>query len=51
MDRSLSVPLAVGVERRGGFGRGKDAGPFLTVQAEEVTDVLSGAVASIAFHR
>jgi tetratricopeptide (TPR) repeat protein len=44
----LSVPLAVGVERRGGFGRGKDAGSFLTVQAEEVTDVLSSAVASEA---
>jgi hypothetical protein len=40
--------LAVGVDRRGGFGRGKDAESFLTVQAEEVTDVLSGAVASEA---
>jgi tetratricopeptide (TPR) repeat protein len=48
VNEDLSVPLAVGVERRGGFGRGKDAGSFLTVQAEEVTDVLSGAVASEA---
>jgi tetratricopeptide (TPR) repeat protein len=48
VNEDLSVPLAVGVERRGGFGRGKDAGSFLTVQAEEVTDVLAGAVASEA---
>jgi tetratricopeptide (TPR) repeat protein len=48
VNEDLSVPLAVGVERRGGFARGKDAGSFLTVQAEEVTDVLTGAVASEA---
>ena len=48
VNEQLSIPLAVGVERRGGFGRGKEPGSFLTVQADEVTDVLSGAVASEA---
>jgi tetratricopeptide (TPR) repeat protein len=44
----LSVPTAVGVEHEGGFGRGKDAASFLTVSADDVTDVLKGAVASDA---
>lgn len=44
----LSVPTAVGVERHGGFGRGKEAAGFLTVSADDVTDVLEGAVASDA---
>jgi tetratricopeptide (TPR) repeat protein len=44
----LSVPTAVGVERHGGFGRGKDAASFLTVSADDVTDVLEGAIASDA---
>ena len=42
----LSVPLAVGAEQRGGFGRGKEAGTFLTVRADDVSDLLQGAVAA-----
>lgn len=42
----LSVPLAVGAEQRGGFGRGKEPGTFLTVRADEVSDPLQGSVAS-----
>lgn len=42
----LSVPTAVGVERHGGFGRGKEAGDFLTVSADDRTDVLQGIVSS-----
>ena len=40
----LSVPMAVGVERHGGFGRGKEAGDFLTVGADARTDVLQSVV-------
>jgi tetratricopeptide (TPR) repeat protein len=43
-----AVPTAVGVERQGGFARGKEAAPFLSVTADDVTDVLEGAVASDA---
>lgn len=42
----LSVPTAVGVERHGGFGRGKEAGDFLTVSADDRTDVLQSVVSS-----
>ena len=42
----LSIPLAVGAEQRGGFGRGKEAGTFLTVRADDVSDLLQGAVAA-----
>jgi tetratricopeptide (TPR) repeat protein len=41
-----AIPTAVGVERQGGFSRGKEAAPFLSVTADDVTDVLEGAVAS-----
>lgn len=44
----ISVPTAVGVERHGGFGRGKEAGVFLTVSADNQTNVLEGAIASDA---
>jgi tetratricopeptide (TPR) repeat protein len=44
----LSVPTAVGVEQHGGFGRGKEAAGFLTVSADDVTNVLEGAIASDA---
>ncbi|MGN6257341.1 MAG: hypothetical protein ACTHN3_06290 [Solirubrobacterales bacterium] len=40
----LSVPTAVGVENHGGFGRGKEAGVFLTVSADDATTVLEDAV-------
>jgi hypothetical protein len=40
----LSVPTAVGVERHGGFGRGKEAGDFLTVSADDRTEVLQSVV-------
>jgi tetratricopeptide (TPR) repeat protein len=43
-----AIPTAVGVERQGGFARGKEAAPFLNVTADDVTDVLEGAVASDA---
>ena len=43
-----AVPTAVGVERQGGFARGKEAATFLSVSADDVTDVLEGAVASDA---
>jgi tetratricopeptide (TPR) repeat protein len=43
-----AIPTAVGVERQGGFARGKEAAPFLSVTADDVTDVLEGAVASDA---
>ena len=43
-----AVPTAVGTEQQGGFGRGKEAAPFLTVSADSVGDVLEGAVASDA---
>lgn len=42
----LSIPTAVGVERHGGFGRGKEAGDFLTVSADDRTDVLQSVVSS-----
>jgi tetratricopeptide (TPR) repeat protein len=42
----LSVPTAVGVERHGGFGRAKEAGDFLTVSADDRTDVLQSVVSS-----
>jgi hypothetical protein len=42
----LSIPKAVGVERHGGFGRGKEAGDFLTVSADDRTDVLQSVVSS-----
>lgn len=44
----LSVPTSVGVESHGGFGRGKEAGVFLTVSADDATSVLEDAVASDA---
>lgn len=44
----LSLPTAVGVESHGGFGRGKEAGIFLTVSADDATNVLEDAVASDA---
>lgn len=44
----LSLPTAVGVESHGGFGRGKEAGVFLTVSADDATNVLEDAVASDA---
>jgi tetratricopeptide (TPR) repeat protein len=44
----LSIPTAVGVERHGGFGRGKEAGDFLTVSADDRTDVLQSVVSSDA---
>lgn len=44
----LSIPTAVGVESHGGFGRAKEAGVFLTVSADDATDVLENAVASDA---
>jgi hypothetical protein len=44
----LAIPTAVGVERQGGFSRGKEAASFLTVAADDVTSVLEGAVASDA---
>lgn len=42
----LSIPTVVGVERHGGFGRGKEAGDFLTVSADDRTDVLQSVVSS-----
>lgn len=42
----LSIPTAVGVERHGGFGRGKEAGDFLTVSADDRTEVLQSVVSS-----
>ena len=42
----LSVPLAVGAEQRGGFARGKEAGAFLTVRADNLSDLLEGTVAA-----
>ncbi|HEX6455998.1 MAG TPA: hypothetical protein VF009_05710 [Solirubrobacterales bacterium] len=42
----LSIPRAVGVEHHGGFGRGKEAGEFLTVSADDRTDVLQSVVSS-----
>lgn len=47
-DPEASIPTAVGVERQGGFGRGKEAAAFLTASADDVSDVLEGAVASDA---
>ena len=46
VNERLSVPLAVGAEQRGGFGRGKEAGTFLTVRADDVSDLLQGGVAA-----
>lgn len=40
----LSIPTAVGVESQGGFGRAKEAGVFLSISADEATDMLEGAV-------
>jgi len=40
----LSIPTALGVESHGGFGRGKEAGVFLTVSADDATSVLEDAV-------
>jgi tetratricopeptide (TPR) repeat protein len=42
----LSVPPSVAVRTQGGSGGGEDAGAFLSVRADEVTDALQGAVAS-----
>ena len=41
----MTAPTAVGVEQQGGFARGKEAAPFLTVSADSITNVLEGAVA------
>ena len=41
-----AFPAAVGVERRGGFGRAKEPGCFLTATGDGLTTALEGAVAS-----
>ena len=42
----LSTPMSVGVRERGGSEGSTEPGAFLSVRADEVTEVLSGAVAS-----
>lgn len=42
----LSVPPSVAVRTQGGSGGGEDAGAFLSVRADDVTEALQGAVAS-----
>jgi tetratricopeptide (TPR) repeat protein len=42
----LSVPPSVAVRTQGGSAGGEDAGAFLSVRADDVTEALQGAVAS-----